>query len=362
MNREEFIQFMNQPQLLDKKSVDEIRELVQEFPYFQTGHLLFLKNLHLLDNIRFPSQLKVSAAHINDREVLYNLLHEPSSKSEDIEVETISEQIAPGDKTDPVKTPSEQEPKYTSLSETQGLPAEGSDDPLKAEEQITIDKTSSEADDSIILIDETEEISDHIVSSDDQDKLSEPIGKEAEILHDSKFSIMNELLEFEYAHDVSNQGPLVEISSDDKEESPDVKIETVEDVPEVKNIRETERYSFAAWLDLVQDEEKPALEKIKTEEPEKATGLEADLIDKFLESNPRLSSSEVLEEEQEDISVQSVTEDDGLITDTLAQIYVKQGYYSKAIFAYEKLSLKFPEKSSYFASQIEKIKKIINKL
>ena len=44
------------------------------------------------------------------------------------------------------------------------------------------------------------------------------------------------------------------------------------------------------------------------------------------------------------------------VTETLAAIYADQGYYEKAIDAYAKLILLYPEKSSYFASLVNEIK------
>jgi len=50
---------------------------------------------------------------------------------------------------------------------------------------------------------------------------------------------------------------------------------------------------------------------------------------------------------------------DDLVTETLASIYAQQGYYQKAIQIFEKLSLKYPEKSTYFAAHIEKVKNLM---
>jgi hypothetical protein len=90
--------------------------------------------------------------------------------------------------------------------------------------------------------------------------------------------------------------------------------------------------------------------------------LQSALIDKFIDENPRIEPSrEKTAIPNEDISKPFTEEREEFLTETLARIYIGQGYYSKAIDIYEKLSLKFPEKSSYFASQIEKVKELIKK-
>jgi hypothetical protein len=60
-----------------------------------------------------------------------------------------------------------------------------------------------------------------------------------------------------------------------------------------------------------------------------------------------------------EMAKKSVQEDEELITETLAHIHYLQGNYSKALNAYKKLSLKYPEKKSYFATQIKLIKEKI---
>ena len=56
----------------------------------------------------------------------------------------------------------------------------------------------------------------------------------------------------------------------------------------------------------------------------------------------------------------SVVEPEDLITETLANIYAQQGNFQKAIHFYEKLSLKFPEKSRYFAALIKELENKLN--
>ena len=52
----------------------------------------------------------------------------------------------------------------------------------------------------------------------------------------------------------------------------------------------------------------------------------------------------------------SLHQNNNLITPTLAEVYLKQGHFDKAIKAYEKLILKYPQKSTFFAEKIKLIK------
>jgi hypothetical protein len=85
------------------------------------------------------------------------------------------------------------------------------------------------------------------------------------------------------------------------------------------------------------------------------------LIDKFLEAQPKMPAAKPNESGSNLESDELNKEDhEDFVTETLASIYAQQGYYKKAIQIFEKLSLKYPEKSVYFAAQIEKIKNLMN--
>lgn len=114
------------------------------------------------------------------------------------------------------------------------------------------------------------------------------------------------------------------------------------------DFQENEMHSFSEWLNLLN------AKKIKRKKPE--------LIDEFLKKDIKLSKpkKEVFFKAI-DIAKESLINNDELVTPTLAKVYLEQGHYEKAISAYNKLILKYPKKSSLFASQIELIKELNKK-
>ena len=81
------------------------------------------------------------------------------------------------------------------------------------------------------------------------------------------------------------------------------------------------------------------------------------IIDKFLETNPKIEPSKDYVSNV-NLADEVKTDEKQLMTETLAQVYVNQRKYKQAIQAYQILILKNPKKSAYFAAEIEKIKKL----
>lgn len=82
-----------------------------------------------------------------------------------------------------------------------------------------------------------------------------------------------------------------------------------------------------------------------------------DLIDTFIKNQPGISRQKANFFNAREVAASSIVDQDNIVSETLANIYMDQGHYEKAKNIYRKLSLKFPEKSSYFAALIEKARK-----
>jgi len=89
--------------------------------------------------------------------------------------------------------------------------------------------------------------------------------------------------------------------------------------------------------------------------PDKKSKL--DIIESFIKQNPVINKPKDIEYKEElEVAKKSLDDRLDFVSETLAEINLKQGHVEKAIKIYEKLSLKYPEKSSYFAAQIKKVK------
>jgi hypothetical protein len=115
-----------------------------------------------------------------------------------------------------------------------------------------------------------------------------------------------------------------------------------------------ETHSFSEWLSLTQKNPVNRSEPIKTSNDSSRDEKFA-LIDAFIANKPKLKP---LDKDSKLINIAEdrVVETESLMTETLARIYVEQKNYDKAIQSYQILSLKYPEKSSLFADQIQAIK------
>ncbi|MDR3251995.1 MAG: hypothetical protein LBT35_00270 [Tannerella sp.] len=85
MNSAELYQWMTDTSQLNRSSLVELKQMVDDYPFFQAVRILYLKNLAMLEDIRLEKELKRMAVYIPDRRRLFMLLYEYSKPAPKVE-------------------------------------------------------------------------------------------------------------------------------------------------------------------------------------------------------------------------------------------------------------------------------------
>ncbi len=313
MQAKEFINYIKNPNSLEKNSVKELQKLVNDFPYFQSAHLLLSLASKKWDASVYQKSLKKTAIVVTNRSHLFNLIQKVDISNIVIEDSdhqklVVEEVLEPTDST-----------KELNILKATELLIENSDSEIS--ETGVQQKTKPNAEEVL-----ENEIAKQVVGA---------------IVEKQMFNLSDTQLLFK-----QNKEPetftdwLRLIQKSNKQLS-------AENILEVNTENNTDI--------------KTRLEKGKIITQESALNKKLKnlaLIDKIIENSP--GQIKIKDDQKfyspEHNAKESLLENEHLVSETLAKIYALQGSVNKAVRAYEILSLKFPQKSAYFASLIQKLK------
>ena len=383
MNQKTFEELINDSGLLNKDTLSELEELLKEYPFCQTFHLLYAKNLYQQKHIRYNQQLKIAAAVVGDRTRLKHYIENTG-----FIVDIAKEQFVSPVESTPVSI-------KELIDEINEVPLVEEPENINHDEEEVIEEPVTELKEyAIPTLPPTETIyqpqEDKPKSSkpEEWDKESESIlltSLDANISREEKKKAIIALINKKFSErkvekeeiinekateeSVSVAPPEIkkeedpnvsrEIIEEQKVSSEEVSILSVDSAPaidlSVNSSIETVDLDYLEGFAVINDPELPE-EHIPVEEKKEVTASDV-LIENFLRDTPRMSRPKKEFFNPVNLAARSVVENEDFYTETYAAICLKQGNVSKALKIYEKLSLKFPEKSSYFAGLIEKIKK-----
>jgi len=308
MNPDDLTRWMTDPRTMNGDSYKELTNLLELYPYFQAAHVLALKVLHDNNSIRFEEEQKHSSIYVGDRRQLFLLLNDmldlPLGKEED---QSLSVQVT-----------------NTTVEKNSGETQAG------GEERFDEIKDDTIPDKSILSVQELLEIGDnsnnHKPNLREKEDFKENIADNKDDKVVSKEDMSLDFLSFEFpSYDISQSGNL---------------------------------YTLDQSKDI--EQEVSQQQSLKRDNQNNYTQHKHDLIESFIQNDPRIIRNDKVSDKQQTISVERSVQDEGFMSETLAKIYVKQKLYEKAIGVYEKLRLKNPEKNAYFVSQIERINMLMN--
>lgn len=344
MQARQFIDIIHQPQSINSAQIAELELLVKEYPFFESAHLLYTKALHQHNAINYSKQLRKTAIVANSRTVLYELIHQKEIIQPKTLVIPETKTIQEETKAEVIEQPIIEEPKQQSLNPVSVTNSDikiiyvntVSSTPPKEEKEIKQPESTSELE----IIKTIENETEAPVQESTEDKLNKEI--ELEITKGIVQSyVETDIIKTPQLEKEENKEPVsfTDWLNKVKKEAGTIQISTSTKQPEPK------------------EEEKPLEKEQKIEKKPADYSQKRQIIDKIIESEPgriKLGNTKFFTPNVD--AKQSLLENEHLVTETLAKIYALQGNISKAIRAYEILSLKFPQKSVYFASLIEKLK------